>query len=79
MRKNNYYEIDTIYDPEFRETYYYVYHQHPSGNRQIVSRYFRNHKSAEVLRDELNDDLYSEDDTSEEMKEYWINVANEDL
>jgi len=59
---NNYYEIDTIYDPEFKETYYYVYHQHPDGNRQIVSRYFRNHKSARELMEELNDDLYNEEE-----------------
>lgn len=59
---NNYYEIDTIYDPAFDTTYYYVYHQYPNGNRTIVSRYFRKYKSAEELKDELNDDLYNEDE-----------------
>jgi hypothetical protein len=56
------YFIDTIYDPAFETTYYYVVHELPNGNRNVVSRYFRNHKSAEELKDELNDDLYSEDE-----------------
>ena len=59
---NNFYFIDTIYDRDFHETYYYVVHQLPDGNRRVVSRYFRNYKSAEELLDELNDDLYNEDE-----------------
>ena len=62
MAKGNYYFIDTIYDAEFKTTYYYVVHQHPNGNRDVVSRYFRNHKSAQKLMEELNCDLYDEDE-----------------
>lgn len=62
MANKNYYDIDTIYDPAFGKTYYYVYHQYSNGNRDIVSRYFRNYKSAEELKDELNDNLYDEDE-----------------
>ena len=62
MTKNNYYFIDTVYDRDFHETYYYVVHQHPNGNRDVVSRYFRNHKSAREFMEELNDDLYNEDE-----------------
>lgn len=62
MSNSDFYFVDTIYDPNFDATYYYVVHQHENGNRDIVSRYFRNYKSAEVLKDELNDDLYSEDE-----------------
>ena len=63
MAKGNYYKIDTIYDSEFKETYYYVYHQHPNGNRDVVSRYFRNPESAQQFMEELNDDLYNEEET----------------
>lgn len=62
MSNTDFYDIDTIYDPAFECTYYYVYHQHSDGHRDIVSRYFRKYKSAEELKDELNDHLYSEDE-----------------
>lgn len=55
---NNCYFIDTVYDIDFKETYYYVVHQKENGNREVVSRYFRNYVSAEELMDELNDDLF---------------------
>lgn len=61
MTNKNCYRIDTIRDPETGETLYYVYHEHTDGHREIVDRYFRKYKSAEVLRDELNDDLYTEE------------------
>lgn len=64
MINNNCYLIDTVYDPEFNTTYFYVYHQHSDGHREIVSRYFRNYASAEELRDELNDDLYDGEGTA---------------
>ena len=59
---NNFYFIDTIYDPEFKQTYYYVVHQHSNGSREVVSRYFRNAKSAQELMEELNEDLYNEEE-----------------
>ncbi len=62
MKIKNCYRIDTIYDRDFHETYYYVYHEHSDGHRDIVFRYFRSYASAEVLRDELNDDLYDEEE-----------------
>lgn len=55
----NEYFIDTIFDKEFNETYYYVVHQHSDGSRDVVSRYFRNYIGAQELMEELNDDLYS--------------------
>ena len=62
MANKDFYFVDSVYDRDFLETYYYVVHQHSDGNREVVSRYFRNYKSAEELKDELNDDLYSEDE-----------------
>ena len=62
MAKNNFYFIDTVYDKEFNETYYYVVHQLSNGNRNVVSRYFRNAESAQELLDDMNDNLYDEDE-----------------
>lgn len=55
---NSDYFIDTVYDKEFKETYYYVVHQKADGNRAVVSRYFRNFSSAQELMEELKDDLF---------------------
>ena len=62
MTNKNFYFIDTVYDREFNETYYYVVHQHSNGNRDVVSRYFRNYESAQTFMEELNDDLYNEEE-----------------
>lgn len=59
---NNFYFIDTVYDKEFDKTYYYVVHQLPNGNRNVVSRYFRNYESAQQLMEEMNDHLYNEEE-----------------
>ena len=64
MINSDYYFIDTIYDDKFNETYYYVVHQHSNGNRDVVSRYFRNYSSAQELMEELNDDLFSGEGTA---------------
>lgn len=60
--KSEYYFIDTVYEPDKKETYYYVMHQYADGHRQKVDRPFRHYHSAEELLTDLNDHLFTGDD-----------------
>ena len=52
-----YYDIDTIRDPDTGFTLYYVYHQYPDGKTNVVQQPFYTYQDAEELKNELNEKL----------------------